>query len=126
CYDNFHCTSHCFTPSDWDLFGSDWTAAGGQCLRFQKEPYAQMVRTGGKAFQRCQISIIANSCTLTPVAGLFRLTRSLPPVLRLWRSTLPKNIQRHVCALIAVSCLVIGFAQAQQIRHGLYRGMPVT
>jgi astacin len=31
-----------------------------------------------------------------------------------------------VCALIAVSCFVIGFAHAQQVRRGLYRGMPVT
>jgi hypothetical protein len=44
---------------------------------------------------------------------------------------LPTKSSRLVCALLAISCLVIftfssAPAQAQQIRRGLYRGMPVT
>ena len=40
---------------------------------------------------------------------------------------MPKSSLRHVCALmLAVACFTTLSSQAQQIRHGLYRGMPVT
>ena len=43
---------------------------------------------------------------------------------------MPQKSVRHVCALIAIFCVVafcfIPSSQAQQVRRGLYRGMPVT